>query len=341
MPSVRRIVILVFDGLQALDAIGPAEVFSQAERLVPGSYGVELTGEGAATTSGLRLGPVQRMVRQVAPIDTLIIAGGEGVHRAEHDDAVITWVRSAARRSRRVASVCTGAFILARAGLLDGRRATTHWGSCRRLARRYPAVSVDPDPIYVRDGNVLTSAGVTAGMDLALALVEEDLGTPVAMEVARRLVLFARRPGGQAQFSVEMTASAIGLGPLRDLQTWIGEHPDADLSAGSLAARAHVSPRTLARHFDRELGMTPAAYVEAVRVERARSRLEAGQGPLAFVARACGFGTAETMRRAFHRRLGVSPADYRTRFDTTRGQHHADRHPPLRAVHGTRRDRAV
>ncbi|MCW2968399.1 MAG: cdhR, partial [Solirubrobacteraceae bacterium] len=221
-----------------------------------------------------------------------------------------------------------------RAGLLDGRRATTHWASCERLARRHPAVSVQTDPIFVRDGNVSTSAGVTAGMDLALALVEEDLGPEVALKVARQLVLFARRPGGQAQFSVQLAAQAASPGPLRDLQAWIAEHLDADLSVTALADRAHMSSRTLARTFARETGMTPAAYVEAARVEHARGRLESGRGSLASVARGCGFGTPETMRRAFHRRLGVAPADYRTRFDTTRGDDHADRHPHLRAVHG-------
>jgi transcriptional regulator GlxA family with amidase domain len=338
MPGMRRVAIVVFEGLQALDAIGPAEVFSQAERLAHGTYAVDLVGTDptTTTTSGLHVGPVVALDACRGPLDTLMVAGGTGVREAEHDGELIAWVRGAAARSRRVTSVCTGAFVLARAGLLDGRRATTHWAYCERLARRYPAVTVDPDPIFVRDGNVYTAAGVTAGMDLALALVEEDLGAARAMEVARRLVLFARRPGGQAQFSVQLAAQATSSGPLRDLQAWIAEHLDADLSVRALADRVHVSPRTLARVFARELRMTPAAYVEAARVEQARSRLESSHAPLASVARACGFGTAETMRRAFHRRLGVAPADYRTRFDTTtRGDdHHADRHPHLRAVHG-------
>lgn len=334
MTDVRRVAIVVFEGLQALDAVGPAEVFSQASRLAEPGYEVELVGAGAATTSGLTLGPVVPFAAHDGPLDTLMVAGGTGVARLQHDDELIGWVRAAAARARRVTSVCSGAFVLARAGLLDGRRATTHWDSCALLARRYPAVTVEPDPIFVRDGNVYTSAGVTAGMDLALALVEEDLGPEVAMEVARRLVLFARRPGGQAQFSVQLAAQAAAPGALRDLQAWIAENLDADLSVSALAARAHVSARTLARAFTREIGMTPAAYVEAVRVEQARSRLETGGAGLAAIARACGFGTAETMRRAFHRRLGVAPADYRTRFNTTRGDHDADRHPHLRAVHG-------
>jgi len=331
---MRRVAIVVFDGLQCLDATGPAEVFSQANRLASPGYEVMLVGRGAATTSGIALGPLTAPAECTGSLDTLMVAGGLGVFEAEHDAALVGWLRAAARRSRRVTSVCTGAFLLARAGLLDGRRATTHWASCERLARRHPAVSVLTDPIYVRDGDVYTSAGVTAGMDLALALIEEDLGSEVALQVARQLVLFARRPGGQAQFSVQLSAQAAAPGALRDLQTWIAEHLDADLSVGALARRAHMSPRTLARAFARETGMTPAAYVEAMRVERARARLESGRPSLAAVARACGFGTAETMRRAFHRRLGVAPADYRTRFDTTRGDDHADRHPDLRAVHG-------
>lgn len=335
MPDVRRVVIVVFEGLQALDAIGPAEVFSQASRLGDPGYEVELVGRQAAMTNGLTLSPVTRFDDARGSLDTLLVAGGRGVGRAQHDAELIAWVQDAASRSRRVASVCTGAFILARAGLLDGRRATTHWDSCALLARRHPAVTVEPDPIFVRDGDVYTSAGVTAGMDLALALVEEDMGADVAMEVARRLVLFARRPGGQAQFSVQLAAQAARPGPLRDLQAWIAEHPAADLSVPALARRVHMSPRTLARAFAREVGMTPGAYVEALRVEQARSRLESGPASLASVARACGFGTTETMRRAFHRRLGVAPADYRTRFrHPTGGHRHADHHPHLRAVHG-------
>jgi transcriptional regulator GlxA family with amidase domain len=331
---MRRVAIVVFDGLQVLDAAGPAEVFSQATRLGTPRYDVELVGTSAATTSGIVLGPLTAPRDCRGPLDTLMVAGGLGVDEAEQDAELVAWVREAAARSRRVTSVCTGALILARAGLLDGRRATTHWASCARLARRYPAVSVQSDPIYLRDGNVYTSAGVTAGMDLALALVEEDLGPEVALQVARQLVLFARRPGGQAQFSVQLRAQASAPGALRDLQAWIAEHLDADLSVRTLADHAHMSPRTLARAFARETGTTPAAYVEAARVEHARARLENGRAPLAAVARASGFGTPETMRRAFHRRLGVAPADYRTRFDTTRGAGHADRHPHLRAVHG-------
>lgn len=335
MPPVRRVTIVVSDGMRILDAAGPAEVFVQASRLCSPGYEVELVGTGGgSTTSGLTLGPVRPFADCRGPVDTLVVTGGRGVADAEHDRALVGWIRAAAGRSRRVTSVCTGAFLLARAGLLDGRQATTHWAWCDRMARRFPAVKVQSDPIWVRDGDVWTSAGVTAGMDLALALVEDDHGPEVAMAVARDLVLFARRPGGQAQFSARLAAGAAEAEPLRELQAYVSEHPDADLSVAALARRAHMSPRTLARLFTRELGTTPAVYVETVRVEQARWRLERGHAPLAAVARACGFGTAETMRRAFHRRLGVSPADYRARFPQTSGGHRAGPRPGVRAHHG-------
>jgi transcriptional regulator GlxA family with amidase domain len=202
--------------------------------------------------------------------------------------------------------------------LLEGRRATTHWASCETLAERYPAVAVERDPIFVRDGNIYTSAGVTAGMDLALALVEEDLGRRTALEVARWLVLFVKRPGGQSQFSSQLAAQAADREPLRELQEWIAGHLDADLSVPALARRAHMSERNFARAFRRELGMTPGAYVEVARVEAARIALETTAAPVEAVARDAGFGTVETMRRAFHRRLGVGPAAYRARFTSTR-----------------------
>jgi transcriptional regulator GlxA family with amidase domain len=227
---------------------------------------------------------------------------------------IVPWLRETAPRARRVTSVCSGAFLLAEAGLLDGRHATTHWASCARLQEDYPAVTVEPDPIFVRDGNVTTSAGVTAGMDLALALVEEDLGRRVALEVARWLVLFVKRPGGQAQFSAGLAAQAADREPLRELQDWIADHLREDLTVRALAERSHMSERNFARAFRREIGMTPATYVEALRVERARAALQDSGAPMAGVAYDAGFGTVETMRRAFHRRLGVGPAAYRGRF---------------------------
>jgi transcriptional regulator GlxA family with amidase domain len=242
------------------------------------------------------------------------VPGGTGVVAACEDERLVAWVRAAAARSRRVASVCTGAFLLAKAGVLDGRRATTHWSGCAELARRHPEIEVDPDPIFVRDGHVITSAGVTAGMDLALALVEEDLGREIALEAARWLVLFVKRPGGQAQFSAQLAAQTAEREPLRELQSWIPDNLTADLSVPALAGRACMSERNFARAFRSETGMTPAAYVEAARVESARIALETGGLHVEAVARRSGFGTVETMRRAFRRRLGVSPASYRERF---------------------------
>ena len=313
----RRVAIVAFPGVQTLDVTGPAEVFSTASRVAGGAYAVEVVAaedRPIESSSGLTLTPHRSLERCRARLDTLVVAGGTGVADAAADDALIRWLVAAARRSRRVASVCTGAFLLARAGLLDGRRATTHWSACARLAELHPRVTVEPDPIFVRDGRVYTSAGVTAGMDLALALVEEDLGRRVALEVARWLVLFAKRPGGQSQFSAQLSAQLAEREPLRELQAWIVEHLDDDLSVPALAARACMSERNFARAFRREVGMTPAAYVESVRVDRARTALEATSAPVETVAHQCGFGTVETMRRAFQRRVQVSPADYRSRF---------------------------
>src|SRR6476659_4549127 len=227
---MRRIAIVVFDGLESLDATGPLEVFHTAARVDPGAgYEIELvarTTDPITTSSGLRLLPHRSFAECRGPLDTLLAAGGHGSRAAARDDPTVRFVEHAARRSRRVASVCTGAFILAAAGLLDGRRVTTHWGACEELKRYRPAIDVDPDPIFVRDGNVATSAGVTAGMDLALALVEEDCGRQVALTVARYLVLFVQRPGGQAQFSSHLSAQLADREPLRDLQAWMIEHLD-------------------------------------------------------------------------------------------------------------------
>jgi transcriptional regulator GlxA family with amidase domain len=310
------VVIVVFPGVQTLDVTGPAEVLRAATKIHPPGYEVTIVApdEGPLRTSTVTMVPDLPIDACRFPIDTLIVAGGTGTHRAEDDEGLIDWIRAAAERSRRVTSVCTGAFLLARAGLLDGRRATTHWASCADLAARYPAVTVEPDPIFVHDGNVATSAGVTAGMDLALALVEEDLGREVALEAARWLVLFLKRPGGQAQFSAQLAAQTADRAPLRELQAWIPDHLDQDLSVPALACRSAMSERNFARVFRRETGMTPAAYVEAARVESARIALETGDLPVESVARQAGFGTVETMRRAFRRRVGVSPVDYRTRF---------------------------
>ena len=314
---MRRVVIVAFPRVQTLDVHGPAEVFTTATQLSErGGYTVEVVAArpGPLPTSSIALYPDRTLDRCRGPIDTLVVAGGRGVRAAAHDEALVAWLKAAARRSRRVTSVCTGAFLLAEAGLLEGCRATTHWASCALLARSYPGVEVEPDPIFVRDGNVITSAGVTSGMDLALALVEEDLGREVALETARWLVMFVKRPGGQAQFSAQLEAQTADREPLRDLQEWLPDHLDEDLSVPALARRASMSDRNFARAWRDETGMTPAVYVEAARVERARIALDSGDLPVETIALQTGFGTVETMRRAFRRRVGVSPAGYRSRF---------------------------
>jgi transcriptional regulator GlxA family with amidase domain len=317
MPRTRQILVLAVEGCQSLDVLGPVEVFRCAGHVVAGAYRIEVvapTAGGMVTTSsGVRLG-VAPLPQPPPAHDTLLVAGGRGTREAVGDAALVAWVADASSRAARTASVCTGAYLLAAAGLLDGRRATTHWRYCEALARRYEKVNVDPDPVFVRDGPVWTSAGVTAGIDLALALVEEDLGADVALAAARDLVVFLKRPGGQSQFSSMLSAQQAARPALRELQSWIAGHLGEDLSVPALAQRAHMSERSFARAFAREVGQTPAAYVEALRVEHARVLLEGGAPSLDGVARSAGFASAEVLRRAFHRRLGVSPAEYRARF---------------------------
>jgi transcriptional regulator GlxA family with amidase domain len=316
--AARQVAVLVFPGVQAIDIFGPVEVFSAAERLAGGNrYAIEVIASSSTpitTSSGVRILPGSAAAAPLGELDTLIVSGGDGVEAALGDCRLLDLVAEAAAGTRRVCSVCTGAFLLAEVGLLDGRRATTHWAACEELARRYPEVLVDPEPIFVRDGRIATSAGVSAGIDLALALVEEDQGPEIAREVARWLVLFLKRPGGQAQFSGALEGPAAERPALRALQDWIPAHLDEDLSVDALAARASMSPRNFARAFRREIGTTPGAYVERLRVESARVRLESSDSPVEAVAGECGFGTVETLRRAFQRRVGVSPSEYRERF---------------------------
>jgi transcriptional regulator GlxA family with amidase domain len=316
--SARTVVIVAFPGVQSLDVTGPLEVFHTASLIAGGGYDVRVaTVDGAtvAASSGLRLAG-DLALADVGAIDTLIVAGGDGTRPHRADPRLVDWLRERAPDARRVASVCSGAFLLAAAGLLDGRRVTSHWAVCRELARRYPAIDVDPEPIYTRDGELWTSAGVTAGMDLALAIVEEDLGRGVALGVARGLVLFLRRPGGQSQFSAQLASQFAERDAIRDLQQWMLDHPEGDLSVEAMAERVAMSPRHFARRFRAEVGETPARYVERVRVEAARRRLEDSAEAIDAVAPACGFGTTETMRRAFVRALGVAPAEYRRRFQS-------------------------
>ena len=319
----RQIAILVYPGVQSLDFTGPLEVFAGAQRLIERSdrrergYEIKLLsadGRPLETSSGLTVTPHASLATAPEAIDTLILAGGYGRKQAATDPTLLEWIAQTSATARRTASVCTGAFLLAAAGLLDGRRATTHWASAAELAARYPQVDVDSEPIFVRDGPIWTSAGVTAGMDLALALVEEDLDRDAALTIARHLVLFLRRPGNQSQFSATLSAQEPKREPLREVQRHVVEHPAADLSVEALAERAHMSPRNFARAFAAETGATPARYVERVRLEAARRHLEDTAEPIAAVALACGFGTAETMRRTFLRALDVGPAEYRRRF---------------------------
>ena len=317
----RKVVVVAFDDVQSLDVTGPVEVLTRGGQLAGDPYDVEVVGPTAGplrTSSGLTL-QVGRALADVHErrIDTLVVAGGDGTGRALADRDLVAAIRRVASRARRVTSVCSGAFLLAEAGLLDGRRATTHWDACELLARRYPAVEVDPEPIFVRDGHVATSAGVTAGMDLALALVEEDHGAEVALATARRLVMYVQRPGGQAQFSAPLRAQAAGAAarrPVQEVQRLVLADPVGDWSVEVLAARASMSPRHFARAFAAEVGRTPARWVEGVRVEAARLLLETTDRPVEAVAAACGFGSAETLRRAFLRHLRVAPSDYRKRF---------------------------
>uniref|UniRef100_A0AAU1ZRH6 DJ-1/PfpI family protein n=1 Tax=Streptomyces sp. NBC_00093 TaxID=2975649 RepID=A0AAU1ZRH6_9ACTN len=310
----RTVLVVLFDDVQSLDVAGPVEVLVGASTQRPGSYRVRtasLTGDPVRTSSGLTLVPDGTLADAPAP-HTLLVPGGRGSRSA--DPRLVDWLRVHGPRAERLVSVCTGAILLAAAGLLDGLRVTTHWAYCDKLARDHPAVEVDPEPIYVRDGKVATSAGVTAGIDLTLALVEEDLGRDTALAVARHLVVFLRRPGNQAQFSAQLTVQTAQREPLREVQHWISEHPDDDLSVESLAARARLSPRHFARAFRTETGMTPGRYVDRVRLEHARRLLEDTSDGIEGISRASGYGTPEAMRRAFVRGLGTAPAEYRRRF---------------------------
>lgn len=310
----RTVLLVLFDGMQSLDVTGPLEVFAGAEQFTPGTYRIRtasLDGAPVRTSSGLTVVPDESLPRTGAP-HTLLVPGGRGTRSP--DPRLTDWLREHGPAAERLVSVCTGAILLAEAGLLDGRRVTTHWAYSDRLARDHPAVEVDPDPIYIRDGQVSTSAGVTSGIDLALALVEEDLGRDTALAIARHLVVFLRRPGNQAQFSAQLAAQTARREPLREVQQLITEHPADDLSVETLAARARLSPRHFARAFQAETGMTPGRYVDRVRLEHARRLLEDTSGGVEEISRASGYGTPEAMRRAFVRTLGAAPAEYRRRF---------------------------
>ncbi len=320
----RRVALVAFAGAQSLDVIGPLEVFSQATRHLLAAngraepaYAIEIVARRAgplATSSGIRLVADRSIAEVKSGVDTLLVAGGPGTIAAMQDDLLLAWLRRIAKRVRRLGSVCSGTFLLAQAGLLRGRRATTHWQVCRELARRYPEIRVEEDPIFVRDGSIYTSAGVTAGMDLALALVEEDHGREAALAVARQLVLFLRRPGGQSQFSAQLAAQSADREPLRALQTWILDHLAEHLSVTALARQGAMSERNFPRVFAREVGAPPAQFVLRARLEAARRRLEESTDGVEKIAADCGFASAEVMRRAFLRFLRVAPSAYRARF---------------------------
>lgn len=314
--------MVVYDDANTVDVTGPLEVFSAASRLLeasgrPRAYEnvlVSASGATVRTSSGVRLVTDHAYARFDERVDTLLVAGGDPTAVIE-DAAFLRWVASRKRRVRRLGSVCSGAFVLAAAGLLDGRRATTHWSATELLGRLFPRVQVEPDAIWIEDGGIYTSAGVTAGMDLALALVEEDHGRTLALDVARQLVLFLKRPGGQRQFSTVLAAQSAPEGALAGVSEWLLEHLGEDLRVERLAERAAMSPRNFARVFARELGTTPAKFVERARVERARLSLERGDATVDSVAWECGFGSSERMRRTFRRHLGVVPQDYKKVFE--------------------------
>jgi transcriptional regulator GlxA family with amidase domain len=313
------VVILAYDGVQLLDVTGPIEVFEAArERGAP--YRVLVAsphGSDILAGSRTRLGADLAFAELPRRIDTLVVPGAPDWRAIVADSRLVSTVADAARRSRRTASVCAGAFALAAAGLLDGRRATTHWELASELARNYPRITLDADAIFVADGPIHTSAGITSGIDLCLALVEADHGAELVRDVARHLVVFMQRPGGQAQFSVRLDLATTTGSPLRHVLDDIARDPTADHSLESLSERAGFSVRHFTRVFQRELGVTPGRYVESVRVEAAKARLQRSDEPLATIARASGFGSDETMRRAFCREVSATPAAYRERFRTT------------------------
>jgi transcriptional regulator GlxA family with amidase domain len=313
----RKVVIVGFPGVQALDVVGPHEVFSAASLLTRGGYEVvmaSIDGQAVTTATGLAFAAT-RLPDPRDPVDTVVLPGGGGVDTARSDVELVGWIKTVSRTARRVVTVCTGAFLAAEAGLLNGHRATTHWAFAERLAGEFPTIDVDPDPIFVRSSEtVWTAAGVTAGIDLALSLVEDDHGTEVAQTVARWLVLYLRRPGGQTQFAAPVWMPRAKRTSVRDVQEAIEARPGGSHSIDELARRAAMSPRHFTRVFTDEVGEAPGHYVERVRTEAARRQLEETDDTVVAIAARCGFGTAETMRRNFIRRVGISPDHYRKAF---------------------------
>jgi transcriptional regulator GlxA family with amidase domain len=317
---VRTVEILAFPDVQLLDIAGPLQVFATANVIStrggrPAPYATRVIAENGAlitTSAGLPL-MATPLPSVRSRVDTLIVAGGPGVRSASQDATLVRWVKTHAGYARRIASVCTGAFLLGAAGLFDRRRAVTHWTECSELARRCPEAKVESDPIFVRDGAVWSSAGITAGIDLALALVEDDLGRDLALAVARHLVVFLKRPGGQSQFSTALSLQ-VADDRFGALHEWITDNVARDLSLPALAERAGMSERTFSRRYVEATGHTPARAVERLRVEAARRLLSDTRLPVKRIAERCGFGSEETMRRSFIRMLSATPQDYRARF---------------------------
>jgi transcriptional regulator GlxA family with amidase domain len=319
-PPKREVVLVGFDGMQLLNLVGPAEMLDAATQVLGGERGYRVAiatpdGRPVRGSAGMRLA-ADKPLGHVRPrnVDTVIVGGGMRIGEVVDDPRLTSGLQRLSAGARRTCSVCTGAFLLAGAGLLDGKSATTHWAFCAQLARRHPRILVEPDRIFVRDGATVTSAGSTAGMDLTLALIEEDHGADVARAVARWTVMFLQRPGGQSQFSERLALPGKIASPVRRVLDAIVAQPAADHRLARLAERAAVSERHLRRMFADQTGTTPARFVERIRVEAAREQLEGGATPVEAVAAACGFGSSETMRRAFLRVLGVGPSDYRARF---------------------------
>jgi transcriptional regulator GlxA family with amidase domain len=332
----RVVALLVFNGALALDVTGPAEVFATANRMSAnraGEYQVRVVSKDGGTiqtASGVGLSTERASL--LDEIDTLIVSGGLRILAVASDPDLCGWVRRAAARARRICSVCTGAFVLAEAGLLDGRRAVTHWALGEQFRGRYPSVKLDLEPIYIRDGDTWTSAGVTAGIDLALALIQDDLGRSMAIDIAKELVVFLHRPGGQSQFSSTLSAQTRAAGReaaerFRNLHAWMAENLARELTVPTLAAQVNMAPRSFARIYSETMGVTPAKAVEDLRLEAASRTLEAGRASLKEVAVQCGFGNEERLRRSFSRRYGVAPSAYRERFGPYRSSRTAPAEP--------------
>lgn len=318
----RTVLILGFEGVQALDMVGPFEVFTGAatyatSRGLGAGYAVgivSVAGMPVSTRTGLTL-VADPLPDPTEPVDTVVLPGGLGTATARYDPELVNWIVEAATHARRVVSVCTGSVLAAQAGLLDGCVATTHWAFASQMAADFPSVTVDPDPIFVRSSQkVWTAAGVTAGIDLALSLVEDDYGTDCAQTVARYLVMYLRRPGGQTQFAAPVWMPRARRTPIRDVQEVIEAQPAGEHSVPELARRAAMSPRHFTRVFTEEVGEAPGTYVERIRTEAARRQLEESDDTVTVIAARCGFGSAETLRRNFVRRLGISPDQYRKTF---------------------------